>query len=122
MQGAILCTCRDVTGNQIKFDDQCDVRRLQMNSNLFSSLRISPLHLQQGLFASLTLMVTLIVIQQFSQWSAAREATPARQPFTYSQSFTHASASVARDTALNLTPVDRKAPADEMKPQQTWVF
>ncbi len=93
-----------------------------MNSNLFSSLRISPLHLQQGLFASLALLVTLIVIQQYSQWSAADEATPSRQPFTYSQSFTHASASVARDTGSNLTPVDRKAPADEMKPQQTWVF
>jgi hypothetical protein len=93
-----------------------------MNSNLFTSLRISSLHLQQGLFASLALLITLIAIQQYSQWSAAREATSALQPFTYSQSFTHVSASVARDTALSLMPVDRKAPADEMKPQQTWVF
>lgn len=93
-----------------------------MNSNLFSFLRMSPAHLQQGLFASLALLITLIAIQQYSQWNAAREATPSQQSFTYSQSFTHASASVARDTALSLTPVDRKAPADEMQPQQTWVF
>lgn len=93
-----------------------------MNRQRLTQLRISPLHIQQGLFASLALMVTLIAIQQFQHWDSSREAAQAKQPFTYSQSFTNVSASMARDTSLSLTPVDRKAPVSEVQHQQTWVF
>lgn len=93
-----------------------------MNSQRLAKLRISPLHLQQGLFATLALLVTLIAIQQFQHWGDAREAEQVKQPFTYSQSYSRANASMARDTALSLTPVDRKAPASEVQHQQTWVF
>jgi hypothetical protein len=93
-----------------------------MNSKRFAQLRISPLHIQQGLFASLALLITLIAIQQFQQWDNKREAAQIKQPFTYSQSFSRASAPVVRDAALSFTPVDGKATEGEMQHQQTWVF
>ncbi|UXZ96433.1 hypothetical protein K3169_00490 [Pseudomonas phytophila] len=98
-----------------------------MNRQRLTQLRISPLHIQQALFASLALMVTLIAIQLFQHWENSRESAQIKQPFTYSQTYnsqtySNASASMARDTALSLTPVDRKAPASEAPHQQTWVF
>ena len=93
-----------------------------MNSKRLTPLRISPLHLQQGLFASLALLITLIVIQQFQQWNSGREAAQIKQPFTYSQSYSTASAPMARDTVLSFTPVDGKAPVGETQQRQTWVF
>ena len=93
-----------------------------MNSKRLTPLRISPLHIQQGLFASLALLITLIAIQQFQQWNNSRDAAQIKQPFTYSQSYSTASAPLARDTSLSLTPVDRKAPVGDMQQRQTWVF
>ena len=43
-----------------------------MNRQGFASMRISSRHLQQGLFASLTLMVTLIGGQQYARWEQAQ--------------------------------------------------
>lgn len=43
-----------------------------MNRQGFAGMRISSRHLQQGLFASLTLMVTLIGGQQFARWEQAQ--------------------------------------------------
>lgn len=93
-----------------------------MNRQRLTQLRISPQHIQQGLFASLALMVTLIAVQQFQHWDNSREAAQIKQPFTYSQSYSNANASMARDTSLSLTPVDRKTPVSEVQHQQTWVF
>lgn len=93
-----------------------------MNNKRVAQLRISPLHVQQGLFASLALLVTLIAIQQFQQWENSRQAAQIKQSFTYSQSYSRANAPTARDSALNLTPVDGKAPLSEMQQRQTWVF
>lgn len=42
-----------------------------MNRQQFSNMRVSSLHLQQGLFASLALSVTLIGGQQWSRLEAA---------------------------------------------------
>ena len=42
-----------------------------MNRQEFSNMRVSSLHLQQGLFASLALSVTLIGGQQWSRLEAA---------------------------------------------------
>jgi hypothetical protein len=39
-----------------------------MTRHSLSQLRLSPLRLQQGLFASLALMVTLIAGQQLQHW------------------------------------------------------
>jgi hypothetical protein len=97
-------------------------RSTRMNSQRLAQLRISPLHIQQGLFASLALLITLLAIQQFQHWTSAQEATQIKQQFTYSQSYSTASAPVVRDTALSLMPVDGKTPVSEMPQRQTWVF
>lgn len=55
-----------------------------MNSQRIAQLRISPLHVQQGLFLLLALLVTLIAIQQFQRWSQANEATETRQQIIHS--------------------------------------
>lgn len=93
-----------------------------MNRQRFAQLRISPLHIQQGLFVILSLLITLIAIQQFQRWSNAHETIQIKQPFTYSQSYSTAGAPVAKDTALSLMPVDGKAPVSEMSQRQSWVF
>jgi hypothetical protein len=94
-----------------------------MNSKRLTQLRISPLHIQQGLFASLALLITLIAIQQFQQWDNKRDAAQIKQPFTYSQSFSSANAPQARDTSLSFTPVDGgKALVGDAQQRQTWVF
>jgi len=97
-----------------------------MNSKRLAQMRISPLHIQQMLFATLAVLVTLIAVQQFQRWENARavavEATQIHQQFTHRQSFTTASASVAKDTALSFTPVDGTVPVSEMPQPQTWVF
>ena len=56
-----------------------------MNRQRLTQLRISPLHIQQALFASLALMVTLIAIQLFQHWENSRESAQIKQQFTYSQ-------------------------------------
>lgn len=97
-----------------------------MNSKRFAQMRISPLHIQQVLFATLAVLVTLLAIQQFQRWDNARavmhEATQINQQFTHSQSYTTASAPLAKDTALSFTPVEGTAPVGEMPHQQSWVF
>ncbi|KPZ14996.1 hypothetical protein ALO40_100551 [Pseudomonas syringae pv. viburni] len=97
---------------------------LQMNSQRIAQLRISPLHIQQGLFLLLALLVTLIAIQQFQRWNQANEATQARQQFihTSSTSFRGVSAPAVKDLSSSLRPVDGLVSVDEAAPQQKWVF
>ncbi|ATV21095.1 hypothetical protein CFN58_00680 [Pseudomonas avellanae] len=99
-----------------------------MNSQRIAQLRISPLHIQQGLFLLLALLVTLIAIliaiQQFQRWNQANEATQARQQFihTSSTSFRGVSAPAVKDLSSSLRPVDGLVSVDEAAPQQKWVF
>ncbi|RMO68019.1 hypothetical protein ALQ36_03832 [Pseudomonas syringae pv. primulae] len=97
---------------------------MQMNSQRIAQLRISPLHIQQGLFLLLALLVTLIAIQQFQRWNQANEATQARQQFihTSSTSFRGVSAPAVKDLSSSLRPVDGLVSVDESAPQQKWVF
>lgn len=93
-----------------------------MNSQRLAQLRISPLHIQQGLFATLALLVTLLSIQQYQHWSSASEAPRIKQHFTHSQSYSTVSVPMVRDTALSLTPVEGNVEVSEMPQRQTWVF
>lgn len=94
-----------------------------MNTQRLAALRISPLHLQQGLFASLALMITLIVAQQFSHWSHNHEAAQLDHLYSHSAPLAKASALKARDVALSLQPVEHAAAVVEDAPrQQSWVF
>ncbi len=95
-----------------------------MNSQRFAQLRISPLHIQQGLFLLLALLVTLIAIQQFQRWNLANEATQPRQQFiqTSSISYRGVSAPAVKDMSSSLRNVDGLVSVDEVAPQQKWVF
>ncbi|KPW29487.1 Uncharacterized protein ALO87_03090 [Pseudomonas syringae pv. apii] len=97
---------------------------MQMNSQRIAQLRISPLHIQQGLFLLLALLITLIAIQQFQRWNQANEATQARQQFIHasSMSFRGVSAPAVKDLSSSLRPVDGLVSVDEVAPQQKWVF
>ncbi|SER98465.1 hypothetical protein SAMN03159444_05582 [Pseudomonas sp. NFACC02] len=94
-----------------------------MNTQPLAKLRISPLHVQQGLFASLALMVTLIIVQQFNHWNQDHEVTQIQPIYTHSAPFAKASALKASDVALSLQPVEDAASAVDQAPrQQSWVF
>jgi hypothetical protein len=48
-------------------------RSLRMNRQRAAQLRLSPLHLQQGLFGVLALLVTLIACQQYLRWEHSQQ-------------------------------------------------
>jgi len=94
-----------------------------MNTQHLAKLRISPLQVQQGLFASLALMVTLIVVQQFTHWNQQQEMTQVPHHYTHSAPFAKASALRASDVALSLQTVDDAEAVNDQAPrQQSWVF
>jgi hypothetical protein len=94
-----------------------------MNTQPLAKLRISPLHLQQGLFASLALMVTLIVVQQFNHWSQDHDGAQIQHAYSHSTPLAKASALKATDVARSLQPVEDAATAIDQAPrQQSWVF
>ncbi|RMS13103.1 hypothetical protein ALP72_00677 [Pseudomonas coronafaciens pv. coronafaciens] len=97
---------------------------MQMNSQRIAQFRISPLHLQQGLFLLLALLVTLIAIQQFQRWNPSSEAAQTIQPFIHSNSISYreVSASATKDMSSSVRPVDGLVSVDEVAPQQKWVF
>ncbi|RMS03393.1 hypothetical protein ALP73_01244 [Pseudomonas coronafaciens pv. garcae] len=105
---------------------------MQMNSQRIAQFRISPLHLQQGLFLLLALLVTLIAIQQFQRWNPSSEAAQTIQPFIHSNSnsnsnsnsisYREVSASATKGMSSSVRPVDGLVSVDEVAPQQKWVF
>jgi hypothetical protein len=99
----------------------------RMNSQRLAHLRISPLHIQQGLFASLALLATLIVGQQFEYWShQTQQAVQVHHPFVSgrAQSISTVSAPVTKEPALSFQSAQEQetAPAVEQPHQQSWVF
>ncbi|MCF7531752.1 hypothetical protein [Pseudomonas petrae] len=90
--------------------------------HLANKLRISPLHLQQGLFASLALMITLIVVQQFIHWNQNQEVTQVHYSRAQTAPFAKVSALKASDVVLSMQVDDAAATTDEAPRQQSWVF
>ncbi|WP_296260489.1 MULTISPECIES: hypothetical protein [unclassified Pseudomonas] len=95
-----------------------------MNTQRLAALRISPLHLQQGLFASLALMITLIIVQQFAHWNEKNQpVVHIQHSYSHTAPFAKATALKATDVGLSLQPVDDAAAAIEQAPrQESWVF
>ncbi|QXI28667.1 hypothetical protein [Pseudomonas vanderleydeniana] len=94
-----------------------------MNRQLAASLRISPLHVQQGLFALLALLITLVVGQAFMRWT--QPAVEPQRVFFQAPVQTHFSAIGSAASApvdYRLTPVDQAEPLDELPRQERWVF
>ncbi|MBN2978055.1 hypothetical protein BFW88_28480 [Pseudomonas fluorescens] len=99
-----------------------------MTRQSLSQLRVSPLRLQQGLFASLALMVTLIAGQQFQHWQQSQQQTPQFERPVMTQTHfssigSRAVGSVSADvTAPQLRVVDQDSTLDQLPTQERWVF
>ncbi|MDQ0737813.1 hypothetical protein [Pseudomonas sp. W4I3] len=94
-----------------------------MTRQSLSQLRISPLHLQQGLFASLALMVTLIAGQQMQHWQQSQQQALHFERPVMTQTHFRSVASTAGDvTAPQLRVVDQDSTLTELPVQERWVF
>ena len=94
-----------------------------MNRQRAAHLRLSPLYFQQGLFAVLALMITLIGGQQFVRWEQSQQPDAARPTFQYpTQTQFSAVSSQADSIPMRMMDVDQAQPVDEMRPQERWVF
>ncbi|KRP61516.1 hypothetical protein [Pseudomonas orientalis] len=94
-----------------------------MTRQSLSQLRVSPLHLQQGLFASLALMVTLIIGQQMQHWQQSHEQAPQFERPVMTQTHFRSVGSTAADvTAPQLRVADQDSTLSELPVQERWVF
>ena len=94
-----------------------------MNIQRLAQMRISPLHLHQGLFASLALMITLIAAQQFNHWNQSDAATQTQPLYRHAAPVATATALKAQDVALSFQSVDETADVEAQSPRaQSWVF
>ncbi|MCO8168965.1 hypothetical protein NJC40_14425 [Pseudomonas sp. 21LCFQ02] len=101
-----------------------------MNSQRLAQLRISPLRVQQGLFASLVLLLVLLATQQWQLHEQNREAAAMRQSLisqslSLSQARTSVSTVDSQGWARAPVQVDRVVSQDSLArlPQQSrWVF
>ena len=84
---------------------------------------VSPLRLQQGLFASLALMVTLIAGQQLQHWEQSQQQTPHfDHPAMTQTHFRSVGSSRADVTAPQLMAVEQDSVLGDLPYQERWVF
>ena len=95
-----------------------------MSRQRAAQLRISPLHIQQGLLAVLALLITLIAGQQFQRWeqNQQQEAPHLSIQHPTQTHFSAASSNQADSPPMRMMDVDQAQPADEMPRQERWVF
>jgi hypothetical protein len=95
-----------------------------MSRQRAAQLRISPLHIQQGLFAVLALLITLIAGQQFQRWEQNQQQEAPRLSIQHPTQthFSAASSNQADSPPMRMMDVDQAQPADEMPRQEHWVF
>jgi hypothetical protein len=94
-----------------------------MNRRRLAQLHISPLHLQQGLFASLALLVTLMGGQQFQRWNQNQQQVAPHLIHHATQThFSAVSSQFADSVPMHLMDVDQAQPVTESVPLKRWVF
>lgn len=95
-----------------------------MNSQRAAQLRFSPLHLQQGLFAVLALLITLIAGPQFLRGEQNQQQEASRVSFQHPTQthFSAASSGMSDNASIRMMDVDQARPDDEMPRQERWVF
>lgn len=94
-----------------------------MARHSLSQLRLSPLRLQQGLFASLALMVTLIAGQQLQHWQQSPQQAPSfERPVTTQTHFSSIGSVSADGAAKQLRVADQDSTLGELPTQERWVF
>ncbi len=114
----LACTLQYLSQRIIKMRENSSMTRQSL-----SQLRVSPLRLQQGLFASLALMVTLIGGQQLQHWQQSQQQIPQFERPTMTQTHFRSVGSVAADaTAPQLRMVDQESALSELPSQERWVF
>lgn len=114
----LACTLQYLSQRIIKMRENSSMTRQSL-----SQLRVSPLRLQQGLFASLALMVTLIGGQQLQHWQQSQQQVPQFERPAMTQTHFRSVGSVAADaTAPQLRMVDQESALSELPSQERWVF
>lgn len=114
----LACTLQYLSQRIIKMRENSSMTRQSL-----SQLRVSPLRLQQGLFASLALMVTLIGGQQLQHWQQSQQQIPQFERPAMTQTHFRSVGSVAADaTAPQLRMVDQESALSELPSQERWVF
>ncbi|HEF4761373.1 TPA: hypothetical protein SAN82_003826 [Pseudomonas putida] len=95
-----------------------------MNRQRATPLHLSPLHLQQGLFAVLALLITLIGGQQFLLWEQSQQQEGPSVSFQHPTQthFSAASNSMADSASMRMMDVDQHQALDDMPRQERWVF
>jgi hypothetical protein len=94
-----------------------------MTRQSLSQLRVSPLRLQQGLFASLALMVTLIGGQQLQHWQQSPQQTPHfERPMMAQTHFRSVGSTSADVTTPQLMVVEQDTALSDLPDQERWVF
>jgi hypothetical protein len=95
-----------------------------MSRQRAAQLRISPLHIQQALFAVLALMITLIGGQQFQRWELSQQQDAIRVSIQHPTQihFSAASSNQADLAPMRMMDVDQAQPVDEIPRQERWVF
>jgi hypothetical protein len=95
-----------------------------MNRQRAAQLRLSPLHLQQGLFCVFALLVTLIAGQQFLFWKQDQQQAAPHVSFQHpiQTHFSAASSGMADNSSMRMMDVDQAQPVTEMPRQERWVF
>lgn len=110
----LACTLQYLSQRIIRMRENSSMTRQNL-----SQLHVSPLRLQQGLFASLALMVTLIGGQQLQHW----QQIPQFERPSMTQTHFRSVGSVAADvTAPQLRMVDQESALSELPSQERWVF
>ncbi|MBV4472604.1 hypothetical protein N8H74_03300 [Pseudomonas sp. B2M1-30] len=88
-----------------------------------AQLSISPLHIQQGLFGVLALLITLIACQQYLRWEQSQQPEPLISIQHKTQThFSAVSSSQTETTSMRMLDVDQPQPLGEMPRQERWVF
>jgi len=94
-----------------------------MTRQSLTQLRVSPLRLQQGLFASLALLVTLIGGQQLAHWQQShQQVAHFERPMMTQTHFRSVGSTTADVTTPQLTAVEQDSTLGDLPYQESWVF
>ncbi|MBT9264215.1 hypothetical protein KKQ10_04990 [Pseudomonas sp. MG-9] len=88
-----------------------------------AQVRISPLHIQQGLFGVLALLITLIACQQYLSWENSQKPEPLISiQYSTQTHFSAVSSSQAESASMRMMDVDQAQPLDQLPREERWVF
>ncbi|WP_426237117.1 hypothetical protein [Pseudomonas sp. TWP3-2] len=88
-----------------------------------AQMRISPLHIQQGLFAVLALLITLIACQQYLRWENSQQPEPLISiQHTTQKHFSAVSSTQADNASMRMMDVDQPQPLGDMPREERWIF